>query len=242
MKALLSALVAASLCRGAITLIDHKAAGAASMGGTATTAALNCTGANAMKVVSSDFNTGGWDASMDTITDSLGNVYSHGTPQTFPGTTSTVVVWYKDNATVSGSMTVSGTGSFNSIFVACFSVVKTTAALDQQSGAVASSSTIQPGSATPSENNELIIAGLSSGQTSYSINGGFTITDQLPLVGGNHMGGALAYLIQTSAAAANPTWTINTADQAATVLATFKSVAGGGGSTTQPRHSAGTFQ
>lgn len=89
------------------------------------------------------------------------------------------------------------------------------------------------GSITPSEDNELLIAAIAweNGATdTASINGGFAISDQSPYVPGTSDGAAQANLIQTSAAAANPTWTLATSDTAARAIASFKAAASGGSS------------
>lgn len=88
---------------------------------------------------------------------------------------------------------------------------------DVQNGSTAGATTIQPGSVTPSNNNSLIVCGFSDGSaTSYSINGGYTTTDNDDASSHQNQGMGLAYLVQTSAAATNPTWT------AAVGGATFK--------------------
>jgi hypothetical protein len=82
----------------------------------------------------------------------------------------------------------------------------------------ASTQTLAPGSITPSSDNALLVTGYADGTTSgtRSIGGGFTIADQ---VSGNANSStiATAYLIQTSAAAANPTWSTTAAASDTTV-------------------------
>lgn len=105
---------------------------------------------------------------------------------------------------------------------------------DQQNGGAASTGSTQAtGSVTPSEANELVIAGLGHDDNSgaaVSIGGGFTAINSASSPG-NAVGSGLAYLIQTSAVAANPTWNItNSAPTGiAATIATFKAGAGGGG-------------
>jgi len=77
-----------------------------------------------------------------------------------------------------------------------------------------STSTLQPGSLTPLSNNKLLLTFVSCDSctaTSFSVNSGFSIIDQVPrdaTQNGGHVGGAWAYLVQGTAAAINPTWTI----------------------------------
>jgi hypothetical protein len=97
---------------------------------------------------------------------------------------------------------------------------------DQQTGATAGvQSTISPGSLTPSEDNCLVIAGVGheiNTAGAVSINGGFTALAQ-PYVGGTSEGAGIAWLIQTTAALAAPTWDFtNNAAGSAASLATFK--------------------
>lgn len=121
-------------------------------------------------------------------------------------------------------------------FVLAFSGAATVSPFDQENGAFdnGEATSIQPGSITPTEDNELVVAlatftdDFTSG--SGSINGGFTIAHQRNFSAGPCNGGLIAYLIQTSAAAANPTITAPTGpDPLSAVIASFKSAGGGGG-------------
>jgi len=119
--------------------------------------------------------------------------------------------------------------NYPSLYVAGFSCGGT-GTLDQESGATPSGTSGQPGSLTPSEDDDLVLCGACFVNTFTSINGGFTVTDQLPNVPGQAYGGMLAYLIQTSATAANPTVTCDS-NLYAVALATITISGGGGGST-----------
>ena len=68
-------------------------------------------------------------------------------------------------------------------------------------------SLIQPGAITPSANGALIVTGYSnsSGTTAPAITAPFTLADSVP-AGANGGPAAAAYLVQTTAAAVNPTW------------------------------------
>jgi hypothetical protein len=87
---------------------------------------------------------------------------------------------------------------------------------DQQSGATAT----QPGSLTPAGANSLFVTAASSQTiTTYTVNSGFTISDQQPGAGSLAIGGGMAYVIQSGGPSAlNPTWT--TVDT--TAMAVFK--------------------
>ena len=106
------------------------------------------------------------------------------------------------------TFTATATGGHPTIFVQAWGGADLTAPFDQQNGnTAASGTTYQPGSVTPGSANELIVSllfGAGSGTT--TIDSSFTISDQLASTA-NAMAGGMAYLIQTSAAAVNPTWT-----------------------------------
>ena len=94
------------------------------------------------------------------------------------------------------------------------------AVLDVQNGN--NSGATQPGSITPSLNGSLIIAGIADENSGGdSVNDGFSTPLQAPLVGGQNYGVASAYLVQTTAAAINPTWT-STGGLTSNVIAAFK--------------------
>jgi len=103
---------------------------------------------------------------------------------------------------------------------------------DQENGATASAAaTIQPGSITPPGNGYLFVTGLcSSDGTSgaNSINSSYTISDDFPFVAFTSEGNALAYFVQGTAGALNPTWTVGAGTGELTAAAaTFKPAAGG---------------
>jgi hypothetical protein len=67
----------------------------------------------------------------------------------------------------------------------------------------------------------------------YTIGGGFTVNaEQVDWAYAGAMGAGLAHLLQTSAAAANPTWTLGSGNgEIAAVIASFKTASGGGAAT-----------
>lgn len=102
--------------------------------------------------------------------------------------------------------------------------------IDQQSASASGTSTTsQPGSITPSANGALIVTGCQCGpNTNVSINDSFTISDDILYSAGNYFGGAMGYLIQTTAAAVNPTWTASSGTNMCSSQASFKLVSTGG--------------
>ncbi len=93
---------------------------------------------------------------------------------------------------------------------------------------------MQAGSTTPPMNGCLLIAGLSmtngiSG--AVGIDSSFSIIDQVAYSYGTYFGSALAYYVQPTAAAVNPTWSwTGSAGVAADLLVIIPTTSGGGGS------------
>lgn len=97
---------------------------------------------------------------------------------------------------------------------------------DQESGGDAASSTsIQPGSITPSEDGCLLVS-------TVTCVGGGVITPPAgwTVVGNNTNYAAIAYLIQGTAAAVNPTWSAASSSHMSSSMTVWKPAAGGGGS------------
>jgi hypothetical protein len=108
---------------------------------------------------------------------------------------------------------------------------------DQQNGATngGSHSSLATGSITPSENGELIvIAGAAGVYQPASLTTPYGILAQVIISGGQHYAVFLAFTIQGSAAATNPTITYSASSgSAAAAIASFKAapaVSSGGGS------------
>jgi hypothetical protein len=199
---------------GAITVVATTAKGGISTG--VTSDAIDTTGANLIVIAISR-----WTAVV-TVSDNKSNTY---TPLTLRQVTSNNAnqLFYCASPTVGTGHTFTGaaTGSFPSIAV----VAASGAALvpfDQENGATATASSLATGSITPSENNCLVIAGVAANGTSFGINGGFTAAAS-DYAAGVHVGGGIAYLVQTTAAAANPTWTwTGGSSPVAATIASFK--------------------
>lgn len=202
-------------------------ASAQNTGGNHTTGAIDSTGANLIVLAisgSDDPNnaTGG-------ITDSKGNTY---TAMNLVGATQPYLrVYYVFNPTVGSSHTVTlGTGSFfPGICFAAFSGADTAPLEEQQSGTGTGSSGAASASVTPNEDNELVIGACCSGINleDATPNGGFSVAQQHQGQSGVGWACALGYLIQTTAAAANPTWSWTTSGSYRIHLAAFQAAAGG---------------
>jgi hypothetical protein len=202
------------------TLVAHQAAPSTN-GNSATTAAVNITGANLIVVFV------GWFSAATTIaiSDSASNTWSGpiGTPVSANVALST---YYLFNPTTSASYTVTitspGNPTFPSVAMMAWSGAATSP-LDQAAGHgnVSAGTSVQAGFITPSANNELIPVGLAVDTSlpgSPSINSGFTQLDFVPWVNGVNEAVGSGYLAQTTAAVVNPTWSwTNTSDGAASI-------------------------
>lgn len=206
-------------------LINHVAAGSTDTNNV-TTASINCTGANFLVACCTSAS-----AHAGTISDSQSNTWTSLT-RTVSGNATDIQLFYVFNASVSAShtFTISSTGGFPCIEVMAWSGIQTTPnPFDvQNTNSSASATSLTPGSITPSVNNELIVVGLAvdTATSATSIDSNFTITDTVTLVGGQHFGGSIAYLLQGTAAAVNPTWSWTTAALPEAAIASFKSTVG----------------
>lgn len=182
--------------------------------GTVTTGAIDSTGADLLVVLA----VGGFL----TITDSKSNSWSALTQGTQDFTDCRIS--YSRPTSVGSGHTFTTGGSYMAVLVAAFSG-SVVSPFDQENGGVSNDGTSgSGGSVTPTENNELVIAGLGLGGngSSPSVDSGFTIAQSKNAVSGVNFGGALAYKIQTTAGAVNPGWTWTTASDAVMRTATFK--------------------
>ena len=182
-----------------------------------TSAGVNCSGASLIVVCVSSSN------GFPTLTDSNSNTYTVAVRSASAGSSHLTTILFCDNpiASAGQTFTTAAASSFSFGAIMAFSGAATSAVLDQTN----SSTSSQPGSITPSQNNELIVTGYCDANVSpLTINSGFTITDQAIFVSGTNYAGGGAYLIQTSAAAVNPTWAGTT--QPASAIASFKPGAG----------------
>lgn len=153
-----------------------------------------------------------------TVSDSQGNTYASDAHVSDGSGFSDTHIFSKNAPSVSNSMTVTlGGGAHNQ--AGCILVFKRATTKDQVSagGSNSSASTIQGGSITPGSNFEIVIASVCQAQFPglvFSINQGFIIPQQVAASASHNYGNAVAYLIQTTATAQNPTWTATGTTQA----------------------------
>lgn len=191
-----------------------------------TAGTFDTTGANLIVLVIADYV--GFGAS-PTPTDNQSNTWTGLTAQTGAGSTH-CRIWYVYNPTTSATHTFTspdtGQARFPVILMAAFSGAVASPA-DQQNGNTDTGTSLATGSITPSENEELIISGIAFNATGgATVNESMTETNDQAYNAGVNMAGVMAYKIQTTATAINPTWTISSSEGAA-VVASFKDTATG---------------
>ncbi len=94
----------------------------------------------------------------------------------------------------------------------------------QNGNLILSATTLATNSATPLSTGSLLVSGfhVENSTAAYSIDSGFTISDQVAFSAGVNYGGAFAYKISTDGSAENPIWSCNgTGGRLANSLATF---------------------
>jgi len=185
----------------AFALVSHV-----SRAGTGTSGAIDTTGADLLVAAV------GWgNSNAVAFSDSKSNIWIPigALPISAPAS-GLVQLMIAINPTVGSGHTFTVTGA-SSACVAAFSGSHLTFPLGQvRNAATAGAASLAPGSLTPPIDACLVIAALGDRTANtISVDGGFTITDQVAFSSPTVVGSCLAYLIQTSAAAANPTfsWT-----------------------------------
>lgn len=169
-----------------------------------TSASIDTTGANIL-IAAVSWTTA--TLSGPVITDSKSNVWSP-LCRSIGQSSAALAIWVAYNPTVGSGHTFTITGSTSSAAFAAFSGASTEFVYEaEKESSTGGATSLAAGSLTPSAANCLVITALSNRvNTTYSVDSGFTITNQIAFNSGARVGVALAYLIQTSAAAANPSW------------------------------------
>lgn len=192
---------------GGIALVAHTSlTPAANAGGTSP--AITTTGANLLCVTVGYYFP---NAAALVLSDSKGNIYTTAITK-FDGNSSQVTLFYKLNPTVGTghTFTLAGTATYCTLCAAAFSGVNTVFGIDQVSaGGANSGSPVLPGSITPGATGSLVWAGSSvlgtaTPSQTFAIGSGMNALDQVPYLSGQYFGSLGAYLIQTPAAAINP--------------------------------------
>lgn len=206
----------------AYALLNHVQTTGSTSGGTSS--AIDTSGADLL-VINGVCNNG----TGPTISDNKGNTYI------LAVNSQSNFIWYCRGGVVGAghTFTIAGASTFSIAQVTAWSGSLALSVLGPTNQAFngGAGATFQGGSVTPAATGSLVIAGLQSQPTGLvTIDSGFTITDQTTIVGGSHFGGGQAYLIQSPAAAVNPTWS-GLAGGAGAANAVFKPAASAPGST-----------
>jgi hypothetical protein len=210
---------------------------------TVTTSAINTTGATLFVIAISDFDGVGY-----TVSDSQSNTWDT-TPSTYTVTGGFFQLEFQfaivtaTNASHTFSATCSG--CYPSVCVIAFSGTHATTVWDgKENGSEGAASTRQPGSITPTQDNAVVVSALALpyediGTITIS-GGGFSAVEGQVVGGGGSYGVAIAYVVQTTATASNPTWEWDGgADPTGATIAAFREAAGGGGGGGLPPGSLG---
>jgi hypothetical protein len=195
----------------------------ASAAAAGTTSAIDTTGADLLVAVVSD-------GASPSISDSKGNTWIGLTEQN-QFTINYGRLFYCQGGTVGSGHTFTGSGS---ISVLAFSG-SASSPFDVENGTAASGQFINPGSITPSQANDILIAAVTTHTQatliSLAIDQGYTLGSIIQGAGGGPRGAALAYFIQTTAAAKNPQFNWTGSPTFITGEAAAFKTASGGGST-----------
>lgn len=190
---------------------------------TATTSSMDTTGADLLVAILNFYHID--VVSPATITDSKGNTWS--TVLSTVATNYTLRQYVSRPTSVGTAHTVSWGEStdptYPSLIVFAFSGSVASPA-DQSTGATkASGTTLATGSVTPTENNEVLVAGAGwDAAATPTIDSGFSTPVQVSAVGAQHVAVAASYKIQTTAGAENPTWSSLNDGEGQANIATYK--------------------
>jgi hypothetical protein len=187
--------------------------------GGGTTSAITTTGASLIVISVSWYF--GLSGSPTTVTDNKGNTYTGLTFHTSSNFRHRFFYALAPTVGTGHAFTITGSNFYPAIFVYAFSDV---ASYQTESGAgLGSGTSVACGSVTPSASGALVLTALASNQATASLTpSGFTVA-LIPNTGGTSAQGGFGYLVQSPAAAINPTWAFAAAEagvSAAVFLAT----------------------
>lgn len=216
------------------TLLAHTAAGSTDHQSVATTG-IDTTGADLLLIGFANYQS---DLSPDV--DSKGNTYLALTRQ--ENASNEGVRWfYKRGGSVGAGHTASftsGSTNYPAMFFSAWSG-SVASPVDQEGGTHGTSGTdtaAQGGAVTPSQDNCLCISiccrAFAPNATSITGVSGATQLDVINKINADHYDGMVAYTIQTTAAAFNPTFSWASADYWAIASVVLKAAGGGGGGST----------
>lgn len=184
-----------------------------------TTGNINTTGAKLI-VCNGAWYSGGTTGTNPTFTDSASNTWTKLTIST--GGAYSNALWYCINPTTSPThnFSLTGTDPYPSLQGSAFSAGGTPTYEAESGNSGLGGTSLQVGSITPNGNGRLFVTGLQfAAANTVSVDSSFTIGAQNDR--GQAQGGAIAYKIQTTGGAENPTWSWTTSTLSSAVMATF---------------------
>jgi hypothetical protein len=203
-------------------------------GGNFTSDAIDTTGADLIVILVADYA----GIAATTVTDSLSNgAPTQAAVEDAGGSDRIRILYWEAPANVGSGHTFSisaGSNSFGALAVRAYSGSLSPTVLDQASQAEGGT----PGTLTPSVNNCLVISGCVHQQASVTVSGATEVVD-LAIIGGVAFGIGVSEDIQTTATAANPTWSSVDASVQAVFLPGGGGGGGGGGGPIEIRFSEG---
>lgn len=187
-----------------------------------TTSAVDTTGANLLVVVTGDEGF--------SVSDSKGNTWTLAVQAVASGSPYSRI-YYCYNPTVGSGHTFTVGLSYGAIAVAAYSG-SDSSPLDQ-TGATATGAlvtTFASGNITPTTDNQLVVSGIGVGKSAntLTIGSGMSVAASKNAATGVTYGAAIAWIAQTTAAAINPSWSWTSSGEAASPIASFKMLGGGG--------------
>jgi hypothetical protein len=204
------------------TIVAATSAGSAD-GSSVTTAPINTTGADLI-VVGASMGVGFLGV---VLSDSHSNTWTALTPQSISGATNCLFYCHAPIVGTCHTFTLTGSGNFPSMGVLAVSG-STVSPLEAQSGFSTGSTvaTIQPGLLSPVAGGDLFTSSIAGNPAfGLEIDSGFS-KSTVDWTAGLYIAGGIAWLIQGSAAAINPSWSCTgTFSGAATTMATFSPAA-----------------
>jgi hypothetical protein len=199
----------------AIAFVSGSVAGSPDSTGVVVT--INTTGANFLVAAISDYGA----TTMGPLIDEKSNTWVPLT--TYSDGVSRIRMFYSVPTSVGSGHTLhaGASGTYPSLAFAAFSGVNA-APFDKEAGTTGNSTAPAGWSVTPAVGNSLVVSAMGTvGGTGTAI-GGSTIIGSLANSGGLYLGIGLAYSIQATTAAVNPTWTLSAGGQWSATNAVFK--------------------
>ena len=197
-----------------------------------TSPSIDTTGADLIVVSVADYGA----STKGTLTDSQSNSWIELTEYTPGGLTARNRLFYviSPSTNASHTFTISGASTFAGLSVQAWNSVTGTPTYEEETGASQSTgATINTGSVTPAVNNALIVTGVgfNGALPTMSIDDAFIVTTQTPAVTSTSFGTGMAYKVQDTLSAENPTWTrsAETSLDTAVGIAVFQPTSVGGG-------------